>query len=61
MTDSLRARIFATLWNHDSGHYVDDTTMACCFCGETYDQNGKQAHLADAVIRELKLMRRTDE
>ncbi len=53
----LHGRIFSTLFNHDSGYYVDETTMACCFCGETYGENGKQAHQADAVIRELALDR----
>lgn len=50
---SLSKRIFAVLFNHDSGYYLDDTTMACCFCGDSYDENGKQMHQADALIREL--------
>ena len=51
----LRTRIFAILFNHDSGYYLDDTTMACCFCGDSYDENGKQLHQSDALIRELGL------
>jgi hypothetical protein len=55
MSDDLRTRIFTTLWNHDSYYYVDDDIVACSFCGEQFDENGKQAHLADVLVAELDM------